>query len=193
MRVLIGCEFSGRVREAFKKKGHDAWSCDYLETEINGQHYMRNILTNNIVKQDWDLGIFHPDCTFLTVAGARWMKICWRKEAQLMSLHFVKALWKLPIKKICIENPISRLSTLWKKPNQIIQPYMFGHKEFKATCFWLKNLEPLVPTSDLTPPEDPEERKKWSICHYQSPSPDRWKMRSRTLQGIADAMAEQWG
>ena len=125
MRVLIGCEFSGRVREAFKKKGHDAWSCDYLETEINGQHYMRNILTNNIVKQDWDLGIFHPDCTFLTVAGARWMKICWRKAAQL------------------------------------IQPYMFGHKEFKATCFWLKNLEPLVPTSDLTPPEDPEERKKW--------------------------------
>ena len=193
MLVFIGCEFSCILTQSFKKKGHDAWSCDYLETEIEGNHFKRNVLSNDIVKQHWDLAIFHPDCTFLTVAGARWMNITWRKEAQLMSLHFVKALWELPIDKICIENPISRLSTLWQKPHQIIQPYQFGHQALKATCFWLKNLEPLQATSDLKPPKDKHERNKWAICHNESPSIYRWKNRSRTLHGIANAMAEQWG
>lgn len=185
MRVLIPCEFSGIVREAFRRRGHDAWSCDLLPTEISGQHIQGNIINHNIIKRGWDLLIAFPDCTFLTGSGARWMKIEWRRQAQLWALQFVKTLWSLPIPKKCIENPIGRLSTLWKPPSQIIQPYEFGHGETKATCLWLENLPLLKPTKIVA--------GRIARVHREAPGPERWKNRSRTYQGIAEAMAEQWG
>ena len=185
MKVLIACEFSGVVREAFKAKGHDAWSCDLLPTEIPGQHIQGNVLSCEVVNAGWDLMIAHPDCTFLTVSGARWMKAEWRQEAQLSALFFVKALWKFPVDKIAIENPIGKLSSLWKGPDQIIEPYYFGDPFKKATCLWLKNLPLLNKTNDLGGGEQK--------CWKESPSPERKKNRSRTYRGIANAMAEQWG
>lgn len=149
MKILIACEFSGIVREAFKAKGHDAWSCDYRPTEMPGNHFEQSILSHDIVNAGWDLMIAHPDCTFLTVSGARWMGLKWRQEAQLSALFFVKALWEFPINKICIENPIGKLSSLWRKPDQIIEPYYFGDPHKKATCLWLKGLPSLRKTNDL--------------------------------------------
>ena len=149
MKVLVACEFSGIVRDAFAAKGHDAWSCDYRDTERPGNHYQCSVLSHDIVNQGWDLMIAHPDCTYLTVSGARWMNLEWRQEAQMSALLFVKSLWKYPIDRIAIENPVGKLSSLWRGPDQIVEPYHFGDPYKKATCLWLKNLPPLIPTDDL--------------------------------------------
>jgi len=180
LRVLVACEFSGIVREAFKNKGHDAWSCDVIDTEINGQHLKKDVL--EVLDQKWDLMIAHPPCTHLAVSGARWFKD--KQQEQMMALDFVKQLMDAPIEKIAIENPISIISTKIRKPDQIIQPWMFGHGETKATCLWLKNL-PLLKPTNIVEGREPK-------VHREPPSKDRWKNRSRTFKGIAEAMAEQW-
>jgi hypothetical protein len=182
MKVLVACEYSGRVREAFRAKGHDAWSCDLLDSEDDSPyHYKGDVL--GILGLGWDLMICHPPCTNLAVSGA---KHFWRKgEGQKRDLAFVQALLDAPVEKIALENPISIISTRIRKPDQIIQPWQFGHGETKATCLWLKNLPKLVPTDVV---EGREAR-----VHKMAPSPDRWKERSRTYEGIAKAMAEQWG
>lgn len=182
MRVLVACEFSGIVRDAFAKRGHDAWSCDLLPTEKDGNHMQWDVKFA-IKHYKWDLMIAHPPCTHLAVSGARWFK--YRHIEQQYALDFVKYLMDVDIKKICIENPISIISTRIRKPDQIIQPWMFGHGETKATCLWLKNLPKLEPTNIV-------EGRRGRV-HHESPGPERWKNRSRTLQGIANAMAEQWG
>ena len=182
MRVLIACEYSGVVRRAFRNKGHEAWSCDILPSEDDSEfHYVRDV--RELLHEGWDLLIGHPPCTHLAVSGARWFKdkLVEQKEA----LDFVQELMNAPIEKIAIENPISIISSKIKKPTQIIQPWMFGHGETKATCLWLKNLPKLQPTNIV----DGREQRIWKI----PPSPDRWKIRSRTFEGIADAMANQWG
>ena len=184
MRILVACEFSGIVREAFRRRGHDAWSCDYRPTEQPGNHIQGSVLDHDVITRGWDLMVAHPDCTYLTVSGARHMQIEWREEAQLAALHFVKALWKFPIERIAIENPVGKLSSLWRGPDQIIEPYQFGDPFKKATCLWLKNLPPLVPTNDLGRGEQ--------ACWKEPPGPERKKNRSRTYQGIADAFAAQW-
>ena len=186
MNVLIACEFSGVVREAFRKKGHNAWSCDLLGAEDNSLYHIKDDILNVIHyegKGKWDLMIAHPPCTYLAVSGARWFKN--RQIEQINALSFVKRLMRADVDKICIENPISVISSKIRKPDQIVQPWMFGHGETKATCLWLKNLPKLKPTNIV---EGREPR-----VHYESPGKDRWKNRSRTLQGIAEAMADQWG
>ena len=181
MRALVACEFSGIVREAFRARGHDAWSCDLLPSERPVPHIQRDVLT--MLEDGWDLMIAHPPCTHLAVSGARWFS---EKEEQIAgALRFVRALFDAPIERIALENPISIISTNIRKPDQIIQPWQFGHGETKATCLWLKNLPKLAPT-------DIVEGRRGRV-HHEPPSPDRWKNRSRTLQGIADAMADQWG
>lgn len=193
MRVLVGCETSGRVRRAFRARGHDAWSYDILPSEDNSPHHVQgSVIDHDIVKQDWDLLIAHPDCTFLTVSANRWANDPWRMEARHWALAFVKTLWALPIKRKCLENPIGVLPTMWKRPTQIIQPWQFWHLdeagkgEVKATCLWLDNLPPLVPTTA-------HETGRHPACWLMPPSATRWKDRSRTYLGIADAMAETWG
>jgi site-specific DNA-cytosine methylase len=180
MRVLIACEFSGIVREAFAKRGHDAWSCDLLPSEIEGQHYQGDV--HALLDGNWDLMIAHPPCTHLAVSGARWFNE--KQRQQIEALKFVLDLMTCKIPRICIENPVSVISTRIRKPDQIIQPWMFGHPETKATCLWLKNLPKLEPTRIV----EGREQRVWK----ESPSPDRWKNRSRTYLGIAEAMAEQW-
>jgi site-specific DNA-cytosine methylase len=180
MKVLIACEFSGIVREAFKARGHQAISCDLIETEIPGEHYKGNVF--DVINSSFDLMIAHPPCTHLAVSGARWFKD--KKEEQLIALEFVQKLLDAPISKIALENPISIISSKIRKPDQIIQPWMFGHGETKATCLWLKNLPSLKPTNIV---EGRDNR-----VHKEPPSPERWKNRSRTYKGIAEAMAEQW-
>ena len=183
MRVLVACEFSGIVREAFAKREHDTWSCDLFPTEIPGNHY-QGYLEDFIGKGDeWDLIIAHPPCTHLAVSGARWFKD--KQAEQKTAIEFFMVFVNAPCNKICVENPISIMSTVYRKPDQIIQPWQFGHGETKATCLWLKNLPKLIPTN-IVEGRNPR-------VHYEPPSPERWKNRSRTLQGIADAMAEQWG
>ena len=181
MNVLIACEYSGAVRDAFKNKGFDATSCDILPTDVPGKHYqgdIRDILFNN-----WDLMIAHPPCTHLAVSGARWFKD--KQQEQKEALDFVRMLLDAPIKHIALENPVSVISSKIRKPNQIIQPWQFGHGETKKTCLWLKNLPQLKPTKVV----DGREQRIWKL----PPSKDRWKIRSKTYQGIADAMADQWG
>mgnify|MGYP003131795185 FL=1 len=181
MKVLVACEYSGRVRDAFTAKGHDAISCDLLETEVPGKHYQGDI--KDIIFDGFDLMIAHPPCTHLAVSGSRHF---WRKEKeQKEALDFVRFLMDAPIKRWCLENPVSVISSRIRPSDQTIQPYMFGHGETKATCFWLKNLPLLKPTKYV----EGREPKVW----LEPPGPDRWKNRSRTYQGIADAMAEQWG
>ena len=181
MKVLVACEYSGRVRDAFTAKGHDAISCDLLETEVPGKHYKGDI--KDIIYDGFDLMIAHPPCTHLAVSGSRHF---WRKEKeQKEALDFVRFLMDAPIKGWCLENPVSVISSRIRPSDQTIQPYMFGHGETKATCFWLKNLPLLKPTKYV----EGREPKVW----LEPPGPDRWKNRSRTYQGIADAMAEQWG
>lgn len=186
MKVLIACEFSGIVRDAFIKRGHDAWSCDLLPTESPGPHIQADVREN--LSLNWDLMIAHPPCTHLAVSGARWFKD--KKEEQVQALDFVRALLAAPITKICLENPVSVISTHIRKPDQIIQPWQYGHEETKTTCLWLKGLPMLQPTDiktirncNLTPTGQ----------NKLGPSPDRWKARSRTYSGIATAMANQWG
>lgn len=180
MKVLIACEFSGIVREAFRSKGHDAMSCDLLDSELPGPHYRGDI--QDLLSSPWDLMIAHPPCTHLAVSGARWFRE--KRAEQAQALDFVRLLMAAPIRRIAIENPISVISSRIRKPDQIVQPWMFGHGETKATCLWLKNLPKLIPTNIV------EGRKP--VVHYMSPGPQRWRERSRTYQGIADAMAEQW-
>ena len=182
MKVLIACEFSGIIRDAFIAKGHDAVSCDLLPTEKPGPHHqgdVRWILDH----RNWDLMIAHPPCTYLAVSGARWFKE--RRKEQEEALGFVGMLMYAPIPKICIENPISIISTRIRKPDQIIQPWMFGHGETKSTCLWLRGLPKLKPTNVVHGRE--------ARIHKMPPSPNRSRERSRTFEGIAQAMADQWG
>lgn len=181
MRVLVACEFSGVVRDAFRARGHDAVSCDLLETDSPGPHIVGDVLEH--LNEGWDLMVGHPPCTHLAVSGARWFK---QKQAeQAEALDFVRALMAAPIRLWAIENPVSVISTRIRKPDQIVQPWQFGHGETKATCLWLKGLQPLKPT-DVVDGRDPR-------VHRLPPSADRWKLRSTTFKGIAEAMAEQWG
>jgi hypothetical protein len=182
MRVLVACEYSGAVRDAFRARGHDAWSCDLLPTERPGPHYQEDV-REVIADMQWDLMIAHPPCTHLAVSGARWWKDKLFEQGE--ALDFVRFLMDAPIPRIAIENPVSKISTAIRKPDQIIQPWQFGHGETKATCLWLKGLPKLVPTDIV----DGREAR----IHKMPPSADRWKERSRTYQGIADAMAAQWG
>lgn len=183
MKVLVACEFSGVVREAFRKRGHDAWSCDLLPSEISGQHLQGKVFDYISPGFEWDLMIAFPPCTHLSVSGARWFKD--KLPQQRNAIMFVRWLDGCCVPRIAIENPIGVLSTRWRKPDQIIQPWQFGHGETKATCLWLKNLPKLAPTSIV--------EGRVPRVHHASPGPDRWKERSRTLQGIGEAMAEQWG
>ncbi len=184
MRVLVACEFSGIVREAFTRVGHDAWSCDFRPTERNGNHIQLDVL--KVLCDGWDLMIAHPPCTHLASSGARW----WKGKPtyqQQDALQFVYSLMNCPIPKIAIENPVGRISHFFGKPSQIIQPWQFGHGETKATCLWLKGLPALQPTN-IVSGRVARIQSMWSL-----PKDDRWRERSRTYLGIAKAMATQWG
>lgn len=181
MRVLVACEFSGAVRDAFLARGHDAMSCDLLPTERPGPHYQGDVM--DIMGDGWDMMIAHPPCTHLAVSGARWFKD--KLDEQRKALDFVRCLLAAPIERIALENPVSIISSRVRKPDQIIQPWQFGHGETKATCLWLRGLTRLQPTNIV---EGREAR-----VHEMPPSENRWRERSRTFAGIATAMADQWG
>jgi hypothetical protein len=183
MKVLIACEFSGVVRDAFFRAGHDAWSCDFLPTEIPGNHVQGDV--REILDRGWDMMIAHPPCRFLARSGSRWWKETWRQVEQKSAINFVEELLDAPIDRIAIENPVGILSTAIRRPDCITQPWWFGEPETKATCFWLKNLPPLLAT------EMGQGRRE--RVHRLPPSADRWKERSRTLPGVAAAMVTQWG
>ncbi len=190
MRVLVACEFSGTVRDAFLKLGHDAVSCDLLPTESKGPHLRCDV--RGVLGDGWDLMIAHPPCTHLAVSGARWFKD--KQVEQKAALEFVSTLLNAPIKMIALENPVSIISSRIRKPDQIIQPWQFGHPQSKKTCLWLKGLPPLQATKVLTlPPSGRWDNQTPSGQNKLGPSPDRWKLRSKTFQGIASAMANQWG
>lgn len=195
MKVLIACEYSGIVRDAFAAKGHDAWSCDILPTESPGNHFQGDVLEH--LDKGWDIMIAHPPCTHLAVSGARWFtegKKPWSLQEE--ALDFVRKLLDAPINKIALENPVSVISTKIKKPNQIIQPFQYGHDVTKKTCLWLKNLPNLKPTKIVEPDVVLVNGKKMSRMHYESfklPSKERSKVRSKFYTGIAEAMADQWG
>ena len=181
MRILIACEYSGTVRDAFIAAGHDAVSCDLLPSESPGPHYQGDV--TDIIGNGWDMMIAHPPCTHLAVSGARWFHL--KQQEQAEALDFVRLLMNAPIPRIAIENPVSIISSRIRKPDQVIQPWQFGHGETKATCLWLKGLPKLTPTNIV---EGREAR-----IHKMPPSPNRWKLRSTTYKGIAAAMAQQWG
>jgi len=183
MRVLVACEFSGIVRDAFAAKGHYAMSCDLLPTESKGPHFQGDVL--GILPEGWDLMIAHPPCTHLAVSGARHFEEKRKDGRQGAAIDFFMMLALADIPKICIENPVCIMSTKWRKPDQIIQPWQFGHGETKSTCLWLKGL-PLLETTNIV---DGREAR----IHRMPPSKDRAKLRSTTYQGIADAIADQWG
>lgn len=183
MRVLIACEYSGKVRDAFIALGHEAMSCDLLPTDAPGPHYQGDVF--DVIDYPWDLMIAHPPCTDLSVSGARHFEAKRLDGRQQASVSFFMRLAKADIPMIAIENPVCIMSSLWRKPDQIIQPWQFGHGETKATCLWLKGLPPLKPTNVVEGRAD--------RIHKLPPTADRWKIRSETYQGIADAMAEQWG
>lgn len=200
MRVLVACEYSGRVREAFRARGHDAWSCDLLPSEDDAYAHFQcdvmDVLYGNGGWNNWDLLIAHPPCTDLAVSGARHFLAKIADGRQQRALDFVEALMEAPCDRIAIENPISVISSKIRKPDQIIQPWMFGHPETKSTCLWLKGLPKLVPNEDAEHVKAHMETlpvSQRNRVHHMPPGPDRWKERSRTYQGIADAMAEQWG
>lgn len=182
MRVLVACESSGAVRDAFAARGHDAWSCDLLPSETPGQHYQGD--ARDLLGDGWDLLIAHPPCTDLAVSGARWFAAKGR-ERQDAALELVRAFMLAPVPRIAVENPVSVISSRLRKPDQVIQPWQYGHGETKATCLWLHNLPPLTPT-DIVDGRVPR-------VHRMAPGPDRWRERSRTYAGIAAAMADQWG
>ena len=196
MKVLIACESSGTVRDAFIRAGHDAMSCDMLPTEKTGPHYLGDVL--DVLGDGWDLLIGHPPCTYLSVSGMHWTTRGLR-DPQLTedALAFARLLMDAPIAQIAIENPVSIISSRIRKPDQIIQPYHFGHDASKKTCLWLKGLPPLRPTA-FVEPRIVDGKPRWanqtdSGQNKLPPSADRWRMRSKTYQGIAEAMAEQWG
>ena len=183
MRILIACEYSGRVRDAFARLGHDAMSCDLLPTEAAGPHYLGDV--RDVLDYPWDLMVAHPPCTDLSVSGARHFEAKRRDGRQQAAASFFLMLAKADVPCIAIENPVCVMSSLWRKPDQVIQPWQYGHGETKATCLWLKGLPKLTPTDIVGGRE--------ARIHKMPPSPDRWKLRSVTYQGIADAMAAQWG
>ena len=194
MRIIVACEFSGVVRDAFIAKGHDAVSCDLLPSESNsGRHFRMDIQEFSMC--NYDLLIAHPPCTHLASSGAK--HFVNKQNLQHQSIEFVKWLWNCPVEKIAIENPIGILSTKWRKPTQIIQPFEYGHPEMKTTCLWLKGLKKLTPTNVLPPlfrdKQGVIQSSRKSLIHFASPGADRWKNRSRFYTGIASAMAEQWG
>jgi len=196
MKVLIACEYSGAVRDAFIAHGHEALSCDLLPTDTPGPHYMGDVL--DILNDGWDLMIAHPPCTYLSVSGMHWT-IRGLRDPQLTedALSFVSSLLNAPIPRIALENPVSVISSRIRKPDQIITPYQFGHDASKKTCLWLKGLPPLVPTQYVEP-RIVGGKKRWgnqtdSGQNKLPPSADRWKIRSETYTGIANAMAKQWG
>lgn len=180
MKVLVACEFSGTVRDAFTRAGHEAMSCDLLPTDSPGPHHQGDVM--DVIGDGWDLMIAHPPCTHLAVSGSRWFKDKVREQAD--ALHFVRALMNAPIARWAIENPISVISSKIRRPDQIVQPWQFGHGETKATCLWLKGLPLLTPTDIVEGRE--------AKVHRMPPGPDRWKKRSLTYPGIAAAMAAQW-
>lgn len=182
MRVLVACEYSGRVRDAFRRRGHDAWSCDLLECEGDPRWHLQHPV-EEVLDAGWDLMIAHPPCTHLAVSGSRHFHRKQREQAE--ALGFVRLLMAAPIPRWCIENPVSVISSAIRPPDQIIQPWQFGHGETKATCLWLHNL-PRLRSTDVVEGREPR-------IHMMPPSPDRWKERSRTFEGIANAMGEQWG
>ncbi len=202
MRVLVACEFSGVVRDAFRAKGHDAWSCDLLPCAGDARWHMQMDVTDHLrsdfaMGHGWDLLIAHPPCTYLCSSGLHWnTRRPERAERTTEALAFVRFLMRAPVARIAIENPIGCISTRIRKPDQIIQPYNFGHDASKATCLWLKNLPKLQPTGHVEP-RRAKGLLRWanqtdSGQNRLAPSADRWALRAETYQGIADAMAEQW-
>ena len=189
--VLIACEHSGTVRDAFRALGHDAMSCDLLPTDVPGPHYQGDVF--DIIEDGWDLMIAHPPCTNIAVSGAAWFKEKIADGRQQAALDFVWLLMVADIPRIAIENPVSVISSKIRKPDQIVQPWMFGHKEQKATCLWLKGLPNLRETNNVRAEMMLLPKRERERLHYLPPSPTRWKERSKTYQGIADASAEQWG
>lgn len=196
LRVLVACEYSGTVRDAFIREGHDAMSCDLLDTDSPGPHYKGNVC--DVLNEGWDLMVAHPPCTFLSVSGMHWTTSGLRDpKLTEEALDFVRLLLEAPIAKIAIENPVSVISSRVRKPDQIVNPYEFGHDAAKKTCLWLKNLPVLVPTKFIEP-RVVNGKNRWgnqtdSGQNSLAPSPDRWKVRSTTYQGIAEAMSNQWG
>jgi len=196
VKVLVACEYSGTVRDAFLVKGHEAMSCDLLPTDVPGPHYQGDVF--DIINDGWDLMIAHPPCTYLSVSGMHWTKRGLRDPKLTEdALSFVRSLLDAPIGKIALENPISIISSRIRKPDQIVNPWQFGHDASKKTCLWLKNLPLLQPTK-IIEPRIVEGKKRWanqtnSGQNKLGPSEDRWKIRSETYKGIATAMAEQWG
>lgn len=196
LKVLVACEYSGRVREAFRRAGHDAWSCDLLPTEIPGQHVVGDVL--KILDHGWDLMVGHPPCTFLANSGVRWLRDNpARQRDRENAFRFFMALWDSRIPRVALENPVGHISTAFREPDQIVQPWQFGHPEYKTTCLWLRGLPPLKPTNIVEPEQKlcggAKPGRITSRIHRLSPGPDRWKERSLTFQGIADAMGSQWG
>lgn len=181
MRALVACEYSGRVRDALRRRGVEAMSCDLLPTEVPGPHYQGDV--RDVLYEGWDLLIAHPPCTHLAVSGARWFKEKQKEQAE--ALDFVRLLLNAPVPRIALEQPISIVASRIAPTSQVIHPWQFGHGERKTTCLWLINLPHLIPTNVVS---GREER-----VHRMAPGPDRWKERSRTFEGIADAMADQWG
>lgn len=196
MRVLVACEFSGKVRDAFSKLGHDAWSCDIIPTDAPGNHYQGDVL--DIINDGWDLMIAHPPCTHLAVSGARHLAKKVADGRQQQGIDFFMQLMNAPIDKIAVENPIGIMSTKYRKPDQIVQPYEYGHETTKATCLWLKNLPLLVPTNVVDKGEvvtfsSGKRMSKWYADSAKHSPKERERIRNKTFQGIADAMAQQWG
>ena len=196
MRVLVACEYSGTVRDAFLRAGHDALSCDLLPTDVPGPHYQGDV--RDVLADGWDLMIAHPPCTYLCSSGLHWNKrVLGRQALTDEALNFVRLLLAAPIRRIALENPIGCISTQIRRPDQTIQPYQFGHDASKTTCLWLQGLLPLVPTK-LVEPRMVNGKRRWanqtdSGQNRLPPSADRWKIRSETYAGIAAAMAAQWG
>lgn len=188
MRVLVACEFSGIVREAFRRRGHDAWSCDLLPSEDESEYHF-TADAETVAEARWDLILAFPPCTHLASSGARWFRE--KAEEQKEAIEFFMHWTQFP--RVAIENPVGIMSTRYRKPDQIIQPWMFGHPESKATCLWLRGLPKLTPTNDVRSEMETLPLSQRTRVHYASPGPERWKVRSRTLAGVAEAMAEQWG
>jgi hypothetical protein len=196
MRVLVACEYSARVRDAFRRHGHDAWSCDLLDCEADPRWHLQQPV-EEVLGNDWDLLVAHPPCTHLAVSGAKHFAAKQASGVQQEALQFVRRLLDAPVPKIALENPISIISSCIRKPDQIIQPYQFGHDASKKTCLWLKGL-PLLKPTQMIAPRIVNGKQRWanqtdSGQNKLPPSKDRWKLRSKTYEGIADAMAAQWG
>lgn len=190
MKVLVACEYSGTVRDAFIAAGHEAMSCDLLPTDAPGPHYQGDV--TDILGDGWDLMIAHPPCTHLAVSGSRHFAAKKADGRQQAAIDFFMTLANADIPRICIENPVCIMSTVWMPPTQTIQPWMFGHPEQKATCLWLKALPVLIGTDDVFDQMIMLPKSERERIHYMPPGPNRWKERSKTFTGLANAMANQW-